>query len=527
MQLLPILLVAIVMAVDQGLRPVGVDWGLSRAMVAEIAWIPVALVVFFCWLGVRVCEQKLSRGRSPRPIIIADRMVRVARWIIVLNHAVAVLVFGWLETVRSVTGNLVLVDELIAIAPPLLGLIGTWWAYYPIDRRVQEAMLVRRLDDGRPVYPTLSRSQYVVLQIRLNVLLSLLPLMAILASREIIQWATALMSNRNLADAIFSGGTLAVAMAVFVMAPRIAPLALDVQPIAPGALRETLLDVCRRHRVKVREILVWNTNGTMINAAVMGLMGWLRYVLITDALLEMLPEPQVRAVMAHEIGHVRRHHMLWLIGCLLASFILAAELVRWPLFGLDSLGLIRSQWAIDTLEVGSGAAQLIVGLLVFGWICRRFERQADTFAVQHLSGMGDAPLAAAAVPLSPASPLVSVEAVSAMRGALDSIARLNTIDPDRRSWRHGSIAWRMDYLMTIIGRPVTRLRIDRVVRWIKVAVALVLVATAGAAVFDQFHATQNDSDSDLETSAQRDAAPPREPVDAVSAVSTQQLGAMP
>src|SRR5262249_15846914 len=156
------------------------------------------------------------------------------------------------------------------------GLIGLWWAYYPIDRRMQEAMLVRRLDDGRPVYPTLSRVQYVILQIRLNVLLSLLPLMAILASRETIQSATSLLANRSLTGGIYSGGTVAVAMGVFVMAPRMAPLALDVQPIAPGALREMLMEVCRRHRVKVREILVWNTNGTMINAAVMGLMGWLR-----------------------------------------------------------------------------------------------------------------------------------------------------------------------------------------------------------------------------------------------------------
>jgi Zn-dependent protease with chaperone function len=277
----------------------------------------------------------------------------------------------------------------------------------------------------------------------------------------------------------------------------------------------------------VRDILVWNTNGTMINAAVMGLMGWLRYVLITDALLEMLPEPQVRAVMAHEIGHVRRHHMLWLIGCLLASFILAAELIRWPLFGLDSLGLIRSQWVFDAIGVASGAAQLIVGLLVFGWICRRFERQADTFAVQHLSGMSDLPVAAtAAAPVSE-TPLVSVDAVSAMRGALDSIARLNTIDPQRRSWRHGSIAWRMDYLMTIIGRPVSRLRIDGVVRWIKVAVALVLLATAGAATFDQLRAARNDSESDLEAGVQSDAARPREHLDAVSAAGTQQIGAMP
>jgi Zn-dependent protease with chaperone function len=226
----------------------------------------------------------------------------------------------------------------------------------------------------------------------------------------------------------------------------------------------------------MRELLVWNTNGSMINAAVMGLVAPLRYVLITDALIETMWQEQVRAVMAHEIGHVRRHHMPWLIGCLLASFILTWNLLVAAVRAVGGDSWANSPEMADWLSLGLNVAHVVLGLLLFGWVCRRFERQADTFAVQHLSGMG-------AGGGGDAAPLVSEEAGRSMRGALESIAMLNTIDRHRRSWRHGSIAWRQQYLKSIVGRPVDRLPIDRLMRCIKVATALVLLASLAMAVW--------------------------------------------
>ena len=51
----------------------------------------------------------------------------------------------------------------------------------------------------------------------------------------------------------------------------------------------------------------------MINGAVMGAITPVRYILLTDALLETLPRERVEAVMAHELAHVRRHHIFWLV----------------------------------------------------------------------------------------------------------------------------------------------------------------------------------------------------------------------
>ncbi|MHC5008847.1 MAG: M48 family metallopeptidase [Planctomycetota bacterium] len=248
---------------------------------------------------------------------------------------------------------------------------------------------------------------------------------------------------------------------------------LDVEPVPQGPLRDDLTRICRQHGVVVRRLLVWKTCGSMINAAVMGLVGWLRYVLLTDALLESMSRRQVEAVMAHEIGHIRRHHMPWLLASLLAVIVM----VVFPLYGVQ-LGLLAladasgqvPEW-MDAAATGVVAAGALAVFATFGWVSRRFERQADTFAAQHMSRP----------PQTEGGPPVCVTADAAgiVSSALETIARLNAVEPRRRSWRHGSIAWRQAYLASIVGRSHERLAIDREVRWIKVVAVVVLVAALG------------------------------------------------
>ena len=62
------------------------------------------------------------------------------------------------------------------------------------------------------------------------------------------------------------------------------------------------------------------------------------------------------------------------------------------------------------------------------------------------------------------------------------IAHLNTVDPNRPSWRHGSIAWRQSYLDSIVGRPVDRLPIDVLIRRLKALALLGLMVAAASLV---------------------------------------------
>ena len=488
MPLYPIVLIAVMLAWDGGLRLAPDDgWSIGAWAVTALACGPVLVLVGLTQGGLLWCDRTLSGGDTPRAVMVAERLAHGARWLILVNHVVAVLVFGWLGTVRNAMGDLILLDELVTIGPPLLGYLGTWWAYYPIERRVRDAVLLRQLDLGQPVYPAPSRGRYVLMQARLHLLLLLVPLMVIVTLSEIINLALAPWSDQEWFAAVADLGTLAAGLTVFVFAPLMARWVLGVVPMPDGPIHDDLLTVCRAHNVKVRRLLVWKTDGSMLNAAVMGVFGRLRYILLTDALLESLARRQVQAVMAHEIGHIRRHHMPWLLATLFAtifatglvlealSFLLAAANVHLDLDEQPWVGFL------------STAVAVLVLFMVFGWVSRRFERQADTFAVQHLSRW-PSPSEKESEPQAQsrtsdrAGETITVEAVQTMQQALHRIARLHAVALTRHSWRHGSIAWRSAYLASLIGRDASTLPIDRQVKWIKLAAAIAL-GLAGAYLF--------------------------------------------
>ena len=49
------------------------------------------------------------------------------------------LVFGWLDVVRSEIGDLPAIDELIAISPYVMVLVLSWWTWSGVERRLREA----------------------------------------------------------------------------------------------------------------------------------------------------------------------------------------------------------------------------------------------------------------------------------------------------------------------------------------------------------------------------------------------------
>ncbi|MBT8484682.1 MAG: M48 family metalloprotease [Phycisphaerales bacterium] len=477
MQLYPILVVAIVLIGGSGVRLLP-DVGFPRPLHAVmLAVIPAILIVATVAAVTAACRWWLARHGGPRPIVVAERVQTAGRWALLLQHAVATLLFGWMAAIQSVTGPLILLDELIGIAPPLLGVTALWWINYPLERRMREAMIIRRLDRGAPIYRIPRRGRYVLEQTRLQILLLLVPLLLIVTLSEGTQWAIERFGGDGIPAGVIDAATFGAGVIVFLLAPLIARLVLNVRSLAAGPVRDDLDEICSRHAVRVRDFLLWQTNGIMINAAVMGLIGPLRFVLLTDALVETMSREQVQAVMAHEVGHVRRHHLPWLVASLIAMLMVGGGLLATPALAAHAAPDLFSPAAWRWVDLAATGVTIILLLLLFGWISRRYERQADTFAVQHLSGLG--------VPRAPGTPppVVTAEAVAAMRSALDGVARTNTVDPRRRSWRHGSIAWRQAYLSTLVGRPVDGLPIDRVIRAIKIASALVIVAGLLAAAW--------------------------------------------
>jgi STE24 endopeptidase len=533
LQLAPIILVAVLLARDEGVI-VGWDrlesWGWPWTIAA--AALPIAIILLAAHGMVLWCDRRISTAGNAAPLRRADGLVRAARWLIIIHFAASVLVLDWLGLVRGTLGDLVLMDELVALLPALLGLAGTWWVYYPIEQRVQSALLVRRLDEGQPIYPTLSRPAYTLLQSRLHLFVMLVPLLMILGLSEAIDKLAQRLGDTaapgSWAAFVTAVSTMLAGVLVFIVAPPVICALLDVKRLPEGSLRQSLFDLAARHNVRLRNILLWNTAGTMINAAVLGLVGWFRYVLMTDALLDVMSRRQLLAVMAHEVGHVRRHHMPWLAAALVAGLFVSTQVVGAPLYFMSN-AQVDSLRSYGVLELVHVSLSMALALVMFGWVCRRFERQADTFAVQHLSaaGMGEdglEPWAGAgeergaerakdeeterrrdevgaahgpphqgAVPSGPGpspSNRVTLESVVAMQSALQTIARLNAVDPHRPSWRHGSIAWRQEYLATLPGRLIDELEIDRVIVRIKGATAATLIVAAIVMVMAMVNMTE-------------------------------------
>ena len=99
----------------------------------------------------------------------------------------------------------------------------------------------------------------------------------------------------------------------------------DAEP-SEGAVRERLASLCARAGVRFRDIRVWETPGHhIVNAAVMGIAGFVRYIIVSRTLLEVMAPDEIEAVFAHELGHARRRHMIYYL-LFAADFVLLLNL---------------------------------------------------------------------------------------------------------------------------------------------------------------------------------------------------------
>ena len=392
---------------------------------------------------------------------------------------------GALRWARVPLRHTVLADELLVMLPTLCVLVLTWWMYYPLDRRLRESAMIGRIDRGLPLYTPPTTGQYVLAQLRHQIALLLVPLALISA------WSEAVLllgpDGRGLLSATQAMVLVPVgALAVFSAAPLMIRYLWDTAPLPAGEIRDSMARLCRQHRVRVRELLLWRTYGVLVNAAVMGLAAPLRYILLSDALLDQLRRREVEAVMAHEIAHVRKHHMFWLLLVMVGTLGLGEQAGQAALaaadramsrggpvvlMGYDMQQLMRDERIYLTAV---SVFSLVLALAVFGWVSRRIERQADVFAARHLALTAEDP------PRNDAGQVVfTPEACGTMVQALQRVAALNHIPTRRKMWRHGSIRWRQDHLRSLHGQPVHDAAVDRVVGRVKLAALAGVAALAG------------------------------------------------
>ncbi|HVZ92969.1 MAG TPA: M48 family metalloprotease [Phycisphaerales bacterium] len=447
---------------------------LSILLAATLPFVALAALVH---LLMKALGRQLDRTGAYSAVAAADLVMAVARIAVFVLHAAAVLGFGWLDVIRTHLGDLILLDEAAAASIPVLTLIAFHASFYEIENRIAQAGVIRALDAGEPVHPIRTRTQYVADQIRHQMAIVLVPVTILGAWAEgtdrLAQWL--LDSGRVDSTAPWAWAFTALHFGGVFVLLLVMPLVLrrvwSTVRLGAGPLRDHLQRLCDVQGVRCRELLVWRTHGSMINGALVGLIAPARYILLTDALLERLPLEQVEAVMAHEAAHARRRHLPWLIVTLAATggiIWTAVTLVSSLLLPFIPASAVENVG--ELIGAGALAASLAIGYLVFGVVSRKFEEQADAFAVQHLSGWSaNRPREHVAV---------RPEAVEGMSSALLSVARLNHIPLTKFSWRHGSIASRRARLHALMGRDAANLPIDRTIRRLKLVSFLALLTLA-------------------------------------------------
>jgi STE24 endopeptidase len=165
----------------------------------------------------------------------------------------------------------------------------------------------------------------------------------------------------------------------------VAPLFNRFEPLEEGALRQRVQAVAEGAGVRVARVEVADESrrSRRDNAYVAGL-GPTRRIVLYDSLLTTPPE-MVEQVVAHELGHVRRHHLLRqlpVVGVVaLAALAGLGALSRWAAlfeaFGIagpgDPAGLGLALLGVQV--VGAVAAP------VTAWTSRAHEREADLEAL--------------------------------------------------------------------------------------------------------------------------------------------------
>lgn len=145
-----------------------------------------------------------------------------------------------------------------------------------------------------------------------------------------------------------------------------APLPAE-HPVASMAL-----ELCARAGVGIDQVRVLKLGESLVaNAMVAGLWPKLRRIYVTDHMLDTFSVPEIRAILAHEVGHIRHRHLWWYLGFALGGVFVIPRLVD-VLAQPEFLG--GSFWTV----------LLALGLywgVAFKFLSRRFERQADRFSV--------------------------------------------------------------------------------------------------------------------------------------------------
>ncbi|MBN1831152.1 MAG: M48 family metalloprotease [Deltaproteobacteria bacterium] len=256
-------------------------------------------------------------------------------------------------------------------------------------------------------------------------------------------------------------------MILMVFLPELVRYWWGCRPFAASDRIHDLKEFLQEKGLRYRNILRWPIfEGRLMTAAIMGIVPRYRYILITDKLMGILSQEELKAVAAHEMGHAKHRHLLYYI-----VFILGYMVVSFGLFDIFVYFFAAQPFILEFAERAEGNSrslfQFLVALpillsifvyfrYVIGFFMRNFERQADLHS---------------ALTMETPRPIIS---------SLEKIALLSGKNRELPSWHHFSIKERVDYLWRFFSEPGL---VRRHNRFLRMAFVLYLICIIGLGYF--------------------------------------------
>jgi STE24 endopeptidase len=424
--------------------------------------------------------------------------------------ALGILVFGWgwfVQTTFVVAGPehsgkpvLAPFAELAVPLPYFLVLFGAWTVYYDAERALHRTTVI-----GPTERPFWGRVGYFFNHLRQFLLLVMLPVMLF-----VTQQTAARFAPETTAEAWYRLASVALIPLLILFMPLLIKPLLGLQSMPAGPVRDRLEALAKRLHFRCTDFLLWPTHGASANAMIVGLLPRVRYVIFTDRILDELRSDEIDAVFGHEVGHAKHGH-IWLYALflilsmtVLAAFLLLVE--QWVnAAGARSAEVrawIESAQVKDWIALPPVVLVAVYVFLVFGFLSRRCERQADVYGCRAVS-CGDPNCAGhdantryperarGLCPTGIRSFVRALEQVGYINGHANEERRQRSLGSVVRgvfawlkAWQHSTMPRRVDFLLSLIGNPAKERRFQRslsVLRWgLIVALVLALYALGDA-----------------------------------------------
>ena len=210
-----------------------------------------------------------------------------------------------------------------------------------------------------------------------------------------------------------------------------------------------LQEYCSELRLNVAQVRRWDTGGAIINALVAGVLPYFRIILLSDGLISEFNDSQVRAILRHEAGHIRRWHLVSRMVFIALPIVLIAT-CQWisgaTLLSLDSIATSYSvsESLVMSVMIVLYATYLIVVLV---WLSWQMEYDADLYAVtQQNNGQNDQTEAGRLVTVCP-------RLVDETMEALYRFAELMPSQVDRKTFWHPTLRKRLTRLRQVKRDP--------------------------------------------------------------------------